>query len=94
MTDDLQWKHHIEKTISALNSRYFLISRLKHKINNKSLRRIADSIYNSKVRYGLQLCGKVRENKEDPTQGYMEDLQKAQNKLLRLLNNTRIICIR
>ena len=45
---------------------------------------------NYKVRYGLQLCGKVRERKEDPTQGYLKDIQKAQNKLFKLLNNTRI----
>ena len=42
------------------------------------------------MRYGIQLCGKVRVNEEDSTQGEMEEVQKAQNKMLRLLNNTRI----
>ena len=36
------------------------------------------------------MCGKVRNQDSDPTQGHMEDLQKAQNKLFCLLNNTRI----
>ena len=42
------------------------------------------------MRYGIHLCGKVRLSNEDPTQGFMEELQKAQNKMLRLLNNSRI----
>ena len=36
MTDDQQWNYHIKQTIAALNKRYFLIGRLKNKINNKS----------------------------------------------------------
>ena len=59
-SDDLQWKQHINKTISALNSRLYLIMRLKNKLGLSSLKRIADSIYNSKLRYGIHLCGKVR----------------------------------
>ena len=47
-------------------------------------------IFNSKLRYGIQLCGKVRNLDSDPTQGFMEELQKAQNKLFHLLNNTRV----
>ena len=50
LTDDLLWKEHINKTISALNSRLFLIMRLKNKISQISLKRIADSIFNSKLR--------------------------------------------
>ena len=42
------------------------------------------------LRYGLQLCGKVRTLETDPTQSHLKELQKAQNKLLRLLNNTRL----
>ena len=89
-TDDLQWKTHISKTISALKNRLFLIMRLKNKLASKSVKRIADSIFNSKLRYGIQLCGKVRIQDNDPCQGYLEDLQKIQNKMFRLLNNSRI----
>ena len=63
---------------------------MKNKINNKSLKILTNSIFNSKMRYGIHLCGKVRLVDEDPTQVFLEDLQKAQNKALRLLNNTRI----
>ena len=78
------------KNISALNKRFFLLCRMKNKINNQSLRILADSIFNSKMRYGIHLCGKVRISEEDTTQGYMDEIQKTQNKMLRLLNNTRI----
>ena len=89
-TDDLQWKTHISKTISALKNRLFLIMRLKNKLASKSVKRIADSIFNSKLRYGIQLCGKVRIQDNDPCQGYLEELQKIQNKMFGLLNNSRI----
>ena len=90
MTDDQHWIKHINLTISALNKRYFLICRMKNKINNKSLRILANSIFNSKMRYGIHLCGKVRITEGDSTQGVMDEIQKAQNKMLRLLNNSRI----
>ncbi len=89
-TDDLQWKEHINKTMSALKSRLFLIMRLRNKISQNSLKRIADSIFNSRLRYGVHLCGKVRLNESDPRQGSLDELQKVQNRLFRILNNSRI----
>ena len=61
-----------------------------HIVNGLSLRRIADSIFNSKVKYGLQLCGKVRTSELHQKQGYLMEIQKIQNKLFRLLNNSTI----
>ena len=49
-----------------------------------------DSIWNSKLRYGLQLYAKVRTDNVSPTQSIMEKLQKTQNKLVRTLENVRI----
>ena len=89
-TDDLEWNSHINKTISSLNSRLYFIMRLKNKLDEKSLRRIADSLFNSKLRYGIHLCGKIRTQDSDARCGLLDDLQKIQNKLFRLLNNTRI----
>ena len=90
MSDDLSWNDHIANTINALRKRFFLITRLRHKVNGLSLRRIADSIFNLKVRYGLQMCGKARTNERDIKQGYLIDIQKVQNKLFRLLHNSTI----
>ena len=64
--------------------------RLKNKLDEKSLRRIADSLFNSKLRNGIHLCGKIRIQDSDARCGLLDDLQKIQNKLFRLLNNTRI----
>ena len=64
--------------------------RLKNKLDGKSLRRIADSLFNSKLRYGIHLCGKIRTQDSDARHGLLDDLQKTQTKLFRLLNNTQI----
>ena len=44
----------------------------------------------SKIRYGLQLIGSVRMSDSDPTNYEMESIQKCQNKMLRILNGTKI----
>ena len=64
--------------------------RLKNKLDGKSFRRIADSLFNSKLRYGIHLCGKIWTQDSDARYGLLDDLQKTQNKLFRLLNNTQI----
>ena len=87
LSDDLQWNKHIENTINALRRRLFLITRLRNKLNAVSLKRISDSIFNSKIRYGLQLCGKVRIHDSDSKQGFLMNIQKIQNKMFRILNN-------
>ena len=43
----------------------------------------------SKLRYGIQLCNKVRLTDLDPTNGEMKSLQTAQNELIRMLDNSR-----
>ena len=52
--------------ISSLNQRLYLIRRLKNQVNKTRLRKVAESIWTSRLRYGLQLYGKVRQTSEDP----------------------------
>ena len=54
------------------------------------LPRIADSLYTSKIRYGIQLFGKVRQIKSDPTDGLLEGLQIGQNRLARFLHGSTL----
>ena len=54
------------------------------------MRKVADSLWTSKARYGLQLYGQVRQSDEDVHSGSLEKLQKCQNNLLRTLENVRI----
>ena len=62
--------------ISSLNQRLFLIKRLKQQINTKQQKKVANSIWTSKLRYGLQLYAKVRTSNEDPSCANMDALQK------------------
>ena len=51
---------------------------------------IVHALWISKLRYGLQLCTKVSILNEDKTCGMMKGLQLTQNRLLRVLNGTKI----
>ena len=73
--------------LSALIQRLYLINRLKNQVSKPQLRKIADSIWTSKMRYGLQLYGEVRINVEAKLTLELEKLQIAQNNLLRSLEN-------
>ena len=88
-----KWHEHIFGTggvIASLSQRLFFIRRLKNNISQSALLKISDGIFMSKIRYGLQLLGKVRWNDSDPPCSDIDAIQKCQNKLLRILNGTRI----
>ena len=77
--------------VKSLNKRLFFIRRLKKQVDESRLNKVVDSIWNSKLRYGLQLYAKVRTSNECPTNSVMENLQKTQNKLVRTLENVRLM---
>ena len=76
--------------ISSLNQRLFLIKRLRNQVNQERLRKVAESLWTSRLRYGLQLYGKVRTSCESILTQDIDNLQLAQNNLLRTLQNVRI----
>ena len=91
--DTQKWNEHIHGkggVIASLNQRLYLIRRLKNQLNNQCLRKVAESIFISKIRYGLQLMGKVRLTINDTTQGDLDAIQKIQNKLARVMNNVSL----
>ena len=47
--------------------------------------KVADSLYTSKIRYGIQLLGKVRTNDKDPINTQVKKIQVAQNKFARFM---------
>ena len=63
------------------------IKRLKNHINSKSLVKVVDGFFTSKINYGLQLYGKAKLTEEDTTNGELETIQKVQNKMARFLNS-------
>ena len=92
--ENLDWKTQISGQggmVSALNSRLFLIKRLSNYISKKRLMKVADSVYTSKIRYGIQLMGKVRTTKEDPTNSLLKKVQVAQNKFARFMAGKSLI---
>ena len=76
--------------IMALYRRLFTIRRLRNHLNATSLMKLVDGLFISKSRYGLQLMGKVRTQESDPTNKDIENIQKVQNKLLRMITNTKL----
>ena len=93
LDENRSWKTHVSGTggvISSLNKRLFVIRKLKNHLNQTSIIRVAESIFTSKIRYGLQMLGKVRWKDSDRTIPELKEIQLVQNKMLRLLNNVKI----
>ena len=91
--DTLQWTCHINGKgglQSALNSRLYIICRLQSHLSKKAVLKIVDGLFTSKLRYGLQLYGKVRTKESDPECNDFKAIQLIQNKLLRSLNGSKI----
>ena len=49
-----------------------------------------DGLFTSKIRYGLQLMGRVRTSSEDQLCGGFKAIQLVQNRMLRTLNHTTL----
>ena len=91
--DDLKWNSQIHGKgglVSSLNQRLFGIRRLKNSLKYEGLKKVADSLFISKLRYGLPLMGQIRWTDQESQSGLPETIQKSQNKLLRFLNNSKI----
>ena len=94
LDNNQKWKTQIQGvggTISNLNSRLYLLRRLARVISKDRLRRISDSLYTSKIRYGVQLFGKVRLNEQDQTDSLLDSLQITQNKFARFLHGSSLM---
>ena len=90
LEDSQEWHEHFKQLRCSLNQRLFVIRRISNQIPSEKIMSVVHSLWMSKLRYGLQLCHKVRLNDSDKTSALMTSLQLTQNRLLRALNNTRI----
>ena len=87
------WKEHVlgkSGLVSTLNSNIYCIRRLGSHITKDKQLQVAHSLWMSHLRYGLQLYSRVRTNNEDPENELMTILQKAQNRLLRVLTENKL----
>ena len=92
--NDQKWNSHFYGKgglLSTLNQRLFMVRRMSNHISKKKLRRVVDSLWTSKLRYGLQLCTEVRLTEEQPKCQMMTKVQIVQNKMLRVLDGARIV---
>ena len=91
MIDDAQdWTEHFSALRSNLNQRLFVIRRISRIIPRSKLINIVHSLWLSKLRYGLQLCLKVRLTEEDKTSSASKALQITQNRMMRTIDRTKI----
>ncbi len=67
MDNDQKWKSHFcgkGGFLSSLSQRLFMVKRILKYISKNKLRKVVDSLWTSKLRYGLQLCTEVRLTEE------------------------------
>ena len=64
--NDLSWNEHLISLEKRLKSRLFHLTRLSEHIPRHLLKKVADGIFMSVLRYGLPLYSPVRTSNEDP----------------------------
>ena len=87
------WKKHFAGSnglISSLNKRTFSLRRIRNHLPKQEMLKVIQSLWMSKLRYGLQLCNQVRVKNEDPENQNMKATQVAQNKMLRMLDGVSL----
>ena len=76
--------------IASLNKILFAMRIVANHIPRDRLKQLAHALWVSKLRYGLQLSSNVRTHESELKNTNMKAAQIAQNKLLRLLNNSTL----
>ena len=91
--NDQKWTSHFwgkKGLIQGLNQRMFAIKRISNHITKDIVKHLVNSIWMSKLRYGLQLTHKVRLTDEDRKRTNSKATQITQNKVLRLTDGSRL----
>ena len=87
---DQKWSTHFNGLISALNKRTFTIRRISNQIPKEKVINVVHSLWMSKLRNGLQLCNKVRIEKEETSNANMKSVQIAMNKMVRMVEGVSL----
>ena len=64
-----------------------------NQLPKKEMLKIIQSLWMSKLRYGLQLCNQVRVKREDPVNQNMKSAQVAQNKKITCVIFTKLVLL-
>ena len=76
--------------LSNLNSRQFMVKRINNQINRECNMKMVNSLYNSKLRYGVPLYGQIRWTEDETSSKIFSDIQLNQNRMMRSLNHSKI----
>ena len=76
--------------LSNLNSRQFIVKRINNQINRECNMKMVNSLYNSKLRYGVPLYGQIRWTEDETSSKIFSDIQLNQNRMMRSLNHSKI----
>ena len=91
--DNQGWSEHFKGKkglISQLNKRTFIIRRIANQIPSNLVIKVVQSLWMSKLRYGLQLCNSVKMSNEETQSGNMKAAQIAQNKMVRMMGKVSL----
>jgi len=91
ISNDLNWKAHINYINSKINYTTSVLWRLRKVLGSGELRLLADGLFMSRIRYCLPVFGieSLRTNDNEPTSSTMSELQKAQNDVLRIITGRK-----
>ena len=86
VSNDLKWSDHLSKLEGYLRQRLFTLRRIEQHIPLSLLKRVADGIFMSKLRYGIAIMWPVRMEESDPEPTATKGVKVVFNDMLRLLN--------
>ena len=84
-----KWNVHREKVKIKLKQIIGSLQRLRFQLPKKVLFCVGEAMFNSSIRYGICLYIRPRLKEEEPSYGETRELQKLQNKMLRIVNKTK-----
>ena len=86
---DFNWKIHVDKTVAELNKRLGLMRRMRNRLPRRKLLMVAESFFNSVIRYGIAVYLKPIYEEEDvkirKLSTEARKLQVIQNTMLRMI---------
>ena len=89
INSSFEWSTHVEKMVIKLKQRVGLLKRIKKRIPKDKLNIIAESIFNSKIRYGIAVyltpIFDREEVKMEKLPPHTKDLQIVQNSMVRVI---------
>ena len=88
VSNDLKWAHHLSVLERKLNHRLFTLRRIEQVVPRSLLKKVADGIFMSKLRYGLAIFWPVRYEDSDPHPTAVHGIKVVFNRMLRILCGT------